>query len=877
MKPAVRLALWTWCLASGALAATYTVGFEKTVTIAVPRATAAYAVDPEFAEASADQGIVTVRGKSPGTTHVVVVTPEGVQTVEITVPMPPPFHPKGWVTPRPEGTSNESGYVETRYSSLPQQLNNVIDFARQSADLSTHFHLATTNFFPSPNNPYDSYNQSSVALTSLFYEIKTSRRKVTLVDQLLDESPLTVSNATVRGLHWQEGEWFAHAGYTSPATFLNLFLPVRREGVFGFGYHYRLSEHATLTPSVYEFTMSGANHTGKAGPVASLLYTYRPSDGFRVAVEVGASRGAGGSFDLRYKRPGEILRARLRYTPPQFASLSISNFRGFYSDASWTRQWTTRLGSDIQFTGNRFNLPNFNELAVNGQAQLRYRMTRQWTLFGGATYSEFKVALPGQPALRGVYYPAGVSFNSRSFGSTFQHQWSTSTGENAGGHQWLFSMRTGWRQLRFSGYGERETQAPTLSFILNQAQGLGPLLTELGLTAVTPGQISSFLTDNAALINLLYLRNVTVNVTPVREQASGSVAWQGRGKQPQVSYEFLYNNDQTITSSVQVAIHRVTATQRLGVSNDLSVTWAQYRTKTPREPSLVNPLYSLALQHHFVTVPGFLVLKRHGAIHGKVFEDPDGQGTYTSAMRGMGGVEVTLDQQRRTRTAADGTFRFAGVPEGKHQVQAILPSATPYYFTTPEQVDAEIEAEVYFGLAASLSSLAVEVVSDSHLFVAGVSIEIRGGGRRFTSMTGGDGKALIPRLPEGAYDVSIDPESLPPGYSIDTPAVVPVSTGPSSPGRAMLRVLAARGVAGRVLIYDGTLGRYVPVPGVEVLLEKLSLRKVTDREGRYLFRDLPAGTFLVSAKFQNQMFNQMVKIPDEPSQQGDINFIVGHR
>jgi hypothetical protein len=79
------------------------------------------------------------------------------------------------------------------------------------------------------------------------------------------------------------------------------------------------------------------------------------------------------------------------------------------------------------------------------------------------------------------------------------------------------------------------------------------------------------------------------------------------------------------------------------------------------------------------------------------------------------------------------------------------------------------------------------------------------------------------------------------------------------------------------LIYDGRLGRHVPVAGVEVILEKLSLRKITDQEGRYLFRELPSGTFVISANFQNQTFNQIVRLPDEPVQQAGVNFIVGHR
>ncbi len=879
MKRVFHLWLWWFAFALSVEGATHTVEFEKTITMLIPRATAAYAVDPTIAEASADRGVVTVLGKSPGTTHVIVVTPEGVQSLEIVVPMPAPLHPRGWVTPRTEGESNETGYFETRYSSLPQQLTNVIDFAHHNPDMSSHFHLAVTDFFPSRNNPFNSYYRSSFAVTSLFYEVKTQDRDVTLVDQLVAESPLTVDGAVVRGLHWREGNWFFHGGYTSPAAFENVFLPVRREGVFGVGYRYQLSAHSWFIPSVYYLSMHAANYTGKPGSIFSLLYSYRPSNDFHLAAELGESRGLGGSFDLLYRRTAEILRIRARYTPSNFASLSLSNFRGLYSDAAWSRKWSEQLSTDLNFTGDRFNLPSFQETVLNSGVQLRYSPTRRWTLFGGITYSRFQMESPRQAPLQGTYYPVGLSFNSHRFGATFQHQWSRYTDRNTGGHQLLASMRTGWGQLGFSAYVERETQAPTLSFLLAQVQGLQQLLTQLGVTANTPQDIINFLAQNALLINLNYLQNITINVTPIREQASGSVSWQSRGRQPQVDYEYLYNNDQTITGSTQVAIHRITMTQRLGVSNDLSATWAQYRTKTPGRPSEINPLYAVSLRHHFNSAPAFVVLRHHGTIRGTVFEDRDAQGLYADDAPGVGGVEIILDQQRRTRTESDGSFRFPRISQGTHQLQAVLHDTAErsYYFTTPEHLEVEADAEVHFGVAYSRSSLVVQVANDSNQPVRGIPVVIQGEGRRFTATSGADGRLLLPRLSEGTYDVAIDAEALPPGYFIAAPYSEQLTIVAGFPGKVTLQVGVLRSVAGRVLIYDRPLGQYVPIAGQEVVLHELSRGATTDNEGRYLFRNLPSGTFTISVVYQGQPINQIVKLPDEPSLQSNIDLIVGQR
>ncbi|MGA2717306.1 MAG: SdrD B-like domain-containing protein [Bryobacteraceae bacterium] len=860
-----------------AQAATYTVGFQKTLSISVPGATAAYTVDPLIAEASADQGVVALMGKSPGTTHLIVVTPDGVQTLEVVVPMPAPIYPRGWVTPRPEGLSNETGYVETRYSSLPAQLTNVLDFSRQGRDMSTDFYLATTDFLPSANNQFASYSQSKFAISSLSYTIQTKRLNVTLFDQLVDESPLTLSGAVIRGLHWQEGNWFFHEGYTSPFPFAGLFLPIRPEGEFGAGYRYQLSKHSSLVPSFYYLTMPAAVHTGNSGAILSVQYLYQPSDSLHFAAEIGESRGFGGSSSLTYKRRAENLRVRFRYTPEKFAALSISNFRGLYSDVAWTRQWSERLGTDLNFTADRFNLTSFNEVSVNGGLQLRYRPLKRWTLFGGTTYSLFRTEGADQAPLEGIYYPEGAGFNSRHFGATFQHQWSRFTEQNSGGHQYLASAHIGFGHFSFSGYAERETQAPTVGFLLSQVTGLGPLLSQSGVTATTPQQISDFLNQNAALINLQYLNNVTINLTPVREQVSGSATWQGHGSAPQIDYEYLRNIDHEVTSTNDVAIHRVSVTQRLGLSNDLSLTVAEYRTRSTGQPLVVSPLISLSLKHHFNTAPSLLVLERHGTIKGRVFEDLDGQGVHSPSAPGVAGVEVILDNRRRARTSPDGSYHFPGVPEGKHDIQAILHGDTAYYFTTPEQVETSENSEVNFGVARSLSSLGGEVLDDIPHGVPGIVVVVRGEKRRTTVVSAGDGKFLLPKLADGEYSVSVDGDSLPAGYVVEEPAEVRVVTASGKAPRATLRIRALRNVSGRVLVYDRALGQYVGARNLAVILKELSLRTTTDAEGRFLFRELRSGTFVVSAEYQGQTVDRQVTVPEQPAQLTDINLVVGQR
>lgn len=51
-----------------------TVRYKNSVSIAVAGATAAFPLDPLIADSWAQDGTVTITGKSPGTTHIVVAT-----------------------------------------------------------------------------------------------------------------------------------------------------------------------------------------------------------------------------------------------------------------------------------------------------------------------------------------------------------------------------------------------------------------------------------------------------------------------------------------------------------------------------------------------------------------------------------------------------------------------------------------------------------------------------------------------------------------------------------------------------------------------------------------------------------------------------------
>ena len=177
-----------------------------------------------------------------------------------------------------------------------------------------------------------------------------------------------------------------------------------------------------------------------------------------------------------------------------------------------------------------------------------------------------------------------------------------------------------------------------------------------------------------------------------------------------------------------------------------------------------------------------------------------------------------------------------------------------------------------FGIAFPLSGLMGQVLNDGGQGIAGVTVTIRSRGLKWSAVTAADGSYFLPSLVAGEYDVQVDEDSLPAGYSAEA-LVQPrkVIVGASSPGKATFTARAFRSISGRVLTYDPKAGQYVPVSGAAVSLGQ-GLTTMTDQLGRYLFRDLPAGSYTISARYQVQTSTKTVRLSAQPVDLTNVHF-----
>ena len=844
---------------------------KKTITFEVPGATAAYGLDEFIAEATADNGQVAVTGNQPGMTQVIVVTPAGTQTFDIRVTQPPPNYPAGFEMPVSASELAQNGYYEGRYYSSPAQLQNTFDFMKISESGRTHMHLVESSFLGSLDlGP----GQSRTELSSATYQVATDRRDITLFDQYIDESQLTINGSIVRGFHMRQDNWFVHAGYASVAVFEGLFLPTQPELITGGGYIYHLGQNSSLTGSFYRVQVPASDRIGRSGNIGDLRYRYSPWDDFWFTADLGISHGIGGAGRLHYITRRDSLLGMVRYMPLQFAALGANNMRGLHADIAWTRHVTTKFQTSLSIYNNNLVLPGFKEKTASATANLRYQLTRHWAVNGGALASSFQTLEPLTQAVRTLTMPVGLDFQSRYFGASGQYQFALTPGRDNGGKQFRASVRTGRGAFSFSAYILRDTNAPTLSFIFGQVSGLQQLLEQQGIRATTVQQVEELLSNDAFLIAAGYIKGATINLVPVRTQMGGTAAWTNRGlHRKELSYNFLYNNNQMIQGSTESVSHTLTYSQRFSRADSLSLSCSIFGEKSPGGPSEYSPICFVAWRHQFQHVPYFIIPERRGAITGKAFRDDQSKGALEPEMRPMADVEITLDDRRRTLTRADGSYRFHGVPRGKHRIVAIYKSQEPFFFTTPAYLEVDEDATVDFGIGHSLSGLMGQVMNDAGTGVAGVTIVIRGKEKKWTAQTEADGSFFVSSLLAGDYDVQADEDSLPAGYSAETLAEPQrVTVGTSSPGKAAFTARAHRSISGRVLRYDSQAGRNVPVAGALVTLRERSLNTATDSAGGYLFRDLPAGSYTISAPNEAQTSTRTVQLGAQPVDIVNVDF-----
>jgi hypothetical protein len=841
----------------------------QVLTIPADNATAAYPIDPLYVDVTLKDGFALVLGKFSGHTEIIIVDDGAVRNIPVDVTAAAPVYPPGFNLPESTAEGPLSGSYEFRYFSEQPQIQNILDVTDQRSDSSTQFHMLVSNLLASQSG------EAHLFLPSAFYDIKTPGWDLTLLDQSVMNSPLTVNGSILRGLHFSSKRWLFHAGYASLASFNGFIFPVQPEGAVGASYVLPLSPNSQLTSNAYYFFASDQTvTTARPGVVPSVVYEYKRETGpfpvqregeMDLLAELAAGNGLGSALRFRYSTSRNDFIVNFRDKPSSFPALNFDNVPGLQSEVIWNRQLSSTLFNNVNFSDNRLLLPQSRQNNLTSSENLHATLSKHWSVGTGATYAAFtQTGAAGAYSIASLTLPQNINFDLRHFGVGFQYQYSRNSQGFAAGQDFRPTFRGTIGGFSASAYAEHQTQATTLQSIFSANPTLQAELDALGLTLSTSEQLQALLQQTSFLQALGLSPGAQLNIVPSQNQVGGNLNWSSpHGGTQQLNLGVVYTTDKSLLTTSHDWNLNGSYVWRLGRLYNLSLSASLLRVTVGGQPQTY-PSVQIGLRRSFSALPWFFSAHKFGTISGMVFQDDQGRGIFRKGLPPIPGVEVVLDGSERTITDSNGFYSFPHISAGGHFIEFTFQSSKPFWFTGSSKRTATIDVPANLGIRFASAELIGYLRNDADIGVEGARIVIAGTNQRLEVQSDAQGRFSVSGLGAGDYDVSVDPETLPDGYFLEDLKPQQMSIKDGAPNRLDFHVRALRSLVGYVTVYNVTVGQYVPAVGITVELRGLSRTTNTNSSGSFVFQDLPSGDFTITLKWDGAEVIQNVTLRPEP-------------
>ncbi len=850
MKALYCIALCCICIA--VQAQTVRVLARARIAVNGEGATAAYTLDPDCAEAQVEGDYVVVVGVRPCSTKLFIVAGDETHGSEVIVSASQAQLDRMKVARLSALGIHESGSLSTYYSSDREELETSVDLARTVGNHSTSISFAVANGYAySPLDRRTVFPRASV-------EFKGPSSTITLFDGYVPEAPTTVGYTKVRGLHVETKNWFFHGGVASLTNFREYLVDHDPDHMIVAGYRAWLSKRSSLATDVQWIAASKRYLSGQSGTVGSVLYRFEAPARLRFEAETTFGRGVGfGSF-LELTGDHDHLDLRMRSTTAHLAGLSTAPPRGTQADGDWSHTFNQRFS--MEMSGAKSSLRRFDGYQ-DGNSNLSDRV--QWrfhsfTTSAGLAFAEFSQA--GGAPLRSLTVPLGLSFERSTFGNSFQYQVGRNWGTNTGTQLLADSLRVTVKSFSFNAYGGRQTQAPSFEYILsNLPLWLRNALLGAGVLVTSPESIQQFLSTNSALIASGYIKDYSINLSPVRRYAGGSLQWTAPHNRLVARFESRIDDDNRVSGDVISVNHSLSLSSQVK-HNQFTLAASLFKTELLGNTVRV-PTVSFGIHHQLGNVPDIITrLQERGFIHGLVYFDGERSGIYLTGDRGIEGALVILDGFRRTRTNQSGWYSFGSVPPGTHVVEVQYQSDSAFVFTSLPHVQVSENSTANFGIAVRSTQLFGSVRSDAGRGIKGVVVHLSGAnGRSTETLESGIFVFHLARAAEGS--VSLDLNSLPPGYALDEVHEQSVKVDPDHPGHVEFLVRALRSVSGKV----SCGGNGIAMADVQMQLDGKAAENVFDASGNYMIRDLSSSPHEIVLRYKSRDHSHSVQLAAEPT------------
>src|SRR5262249_38824115 len=283
------------------------------------------------------------------------------------------------------------------------------------------------------------------------------------------------------------------------------------------------------------------------GAVGSLVYRRKLADRGDFLAELGVSHGVGLPPRGHYDNQRNHVMGNFRIQSRSFASLAVNNQHGTFAGLSASRKLNERLYSSLDLNQSSFHLPTLSQNTFTTSGLLNYRLSRHFSLNGGAAFATFQSTVPLSSRISTVNLPLGTDFSSRHFGAGFQYQRTINIAGGGGGNDYALNARGSAGRFQLSGFFRHDVQVPTLAAIFSPVPRPPDALDRPGLVASTPEQLAELLRNPALLQLLGSTTPFTVNLAPSRNDVTAAVSWLARGQdRRKIDLSFFHSNTQLL-------------------------------------------------------------------------------------------------------------------------------------------------------------------------------------------------------------------------------------------------------------------------------------------------------------------------------------------
>lgn len=841
-----------------------TVESRHSLFFAEPGVTAAYSLDNSVAEAQAVSGGYRIAGRGPGQTDIVVVAITGVRTVLVEVPMPQ-LHSKMGGSPMP-GQVMQYGQYQVLYNSNPNQVTNIESVTEVDGTRTIHVQITNANIFPAKG-------EAPVGFPLLSYQTEELHRSLTLIDQVVDNTDLTMNGILLRGAHATLGPWTFHVGITSVTQFQDFLLPGNRYVAAGLTRRFSLSPHSQLLGNFYYFKInSNANYGAKSGGLGTLYYQYRSDHGFRASAEVGVGNGIALAGKIEGGTQTQRYHADFHYLPPNIASLGIGVLHGRIANFNWNGGLHKRFETQLACSDTAINLKSEQQQIDTGNFNEILRVGRHLGLMGGLTASRFASVVPTTPTTRSRGFVTGPQAQWKYFGGSFQYQVLKNSNRTPDSHNYALTAQTSIAHVSFSPFFDSQTETPVLAPIQSSNSSLRDLLQRESLAAITPAEEARFVRQNSTLASQGYTQPATVGLATSRKQYGATLNW-SNDKAGRISLNTLINTSAGGgVPNMRLVNTSLTWARRLSANNMLNASVALFRDTSGGQSS-TQPIIQVSLQHQLFSVPRWLLPSRHGTIQGYVFEDAKYIQSYAHGDRPLAGVLVYLDGHRSTHTDLSGHYQFRGVPYGMHRIESDFRSKQSFFYTSSNPKSVVTGDTADFGINFARGRIFGKAVNDAGEGLQLTLDVLRSDSSRQVN-TEADGTFEVDGLLDGTYTIHPLAETVPPGYDLTSLQDQQVKVTAARSGKVSFLIPAQRSVSGQVQILDGSRGVRVPVVGTLVSIDALHVSTRTNGKGRFLFRGLPAGSWTITVQHKGRRAQRTITLDSGPEIESNIDIEV---